>query len=138
MGKGSRKKFARRRANEDPVDKKIRSLVGGRLLRIARENSPKLPHFLSLCVNIHFSSIQFMASIKRDNLTRYDIQIEEERIERLKRGTLLLQPSRRRRQILRSLHVYICVPTFSLGGWFSGRNTEIGEDLIKSRFSSNL
>ena len=98
MGKGSRKKFARRRANEDPVDKKIRSLVGGRLLRIARENSPELPHFLSLCVNIHFSSIQFMAGIKRDNLTRYDIQIEEERIERLKRGTLLLQPSRRRRQ----------------------------------------
>ena len=32
-----------------------------------------------------------MASLKRDNLTRYDIQIEEERIKRLKRGTLLTE-----------------------------------------------
>ena len=30
-----------------------------------------------------------MASIKRSNLTRHDIQIEEERINRLKRGTLI-------------------------------------------------
>ncbi len=65
--------------------------MGGRLLRIARETSPELPIFLSSCVNIHLSSIQFMASIKRDNLTRYDIQIEEERIKRLKRGTLITE-----------------------------------------------
>lgn len=74
---------------KDPVDKKIRSSVGGRLLRIARETSPELPIFLSSCVNIHLSSIQFMASLKRDNLTRYDIHIEEERIKRLKRGILI-------------------------------------------------
>lgn len=30
-----------------------------------------------------------MASLKQDNLIRYDIQIEEERIKRLKRGTLI-------------------------------------------------
>ena len=40
---------------------------------------------------IYISSIQFMASSKRDNLTRYDIQIEEERIKRLKRGILITE-----------------------------------------------
>ena len=63
--------------------------MSGRLLRIARETSPELLIFLSSCVNIHLSFIQFMAGIKRSNLTRYDIQIEEERIKRLKRGTLI-------------------------------------------------
>ena len=56
--------------------------MGGRLLRIAKETSPELPIFLSSCVNIHLSSIQFMASLKRDNL-------EKERIKRLKRDILI-------------------------------------------------
>ena len=43
--------------------------------------------YLSSCVNTHTKFIQFMASLKRDNLTRYDLQIEEERIKRL--NTLL-------------------------------------------------
>ena len=32
-----------------------------------------------------------MASLKQDNLTRYEIQIEEERIKRLKRGILITE-----------------------------------------------
>ena len=40
---------------------------------------------------IYISSIQFMASLKRDNLTRYDIQVEGERIKRLKRSTLITE-----------------------------------------------
>lgn len=50
VGKNQDKENARRIANEGPVNKKITSLVGGRLLRIAKETSLKLPlFFLSSC-----------------------------------------------------------------------------------------
>lgn len=47
-GKDQEKEIAKRRVNGDLVDKKIRSLMGGRLSRIARETSPELPIFYPL------------------------------------------------------------------------------------------